>query len=190
MLINIRGTSGSGKSHIIRQVMEAYGGKDSFIRQKLEGRKQPLAYFKTNDETHRFLYIPGHYETACGGCDTIHGNDTIFDLVRKAHGNGYDVLFEGLILSVEFNRTLLLAQECAPVRVFAINIPLEECLASINFRRQLKNPDAPDVNPVNSKNKWQQTQRAMERLKLAGVDARMGNREEVLAWTKESLRVH
>jgi hypothetical protein len=198
VIINLRGTSGSGKSHIVREIMASVGGKDAFVRIKEDGRKQPLGYLSPpytswapqNGNIHSGqLFIPGHYETACGGCDTIHGNDRIFELVRMAAGEGHDVLFEGLILSVEFNRTLALWTDRFPLKVMAVNIPLDQCLESIMTRRRIKNPDAKDVNPYNTTNKHKQTIRSMERLQQAGVDTFIGDRAQVLAKVKEVLHV-
>lgn len=196
MIVNLRGTSGSGKSYIVREIMAALGGKEQFARLKEEGRKQPIGYYRCYDAValalrgdKSGLFIPGHYETACGGCDTIHGNDKIFDLVRRAAADSQDVLFEGLILSVEVTRTVALITDGLPLKVMAVDIPLEECVESIMIRRRVKNPDAPQLNPYNTTNKWKQTKRAMERLAQAGVDTFTGDRDQVLAATKEALGV-
>lgn len=93
MIINIRGTSGSGKSHLVRSVMDLYGLRTKFF---VENRKQPIGYTAHRRTSGRNLSVLGHYETACGGCDTIPSLDQIFSRAMKAHGE-HDVLFEGLI---------------------------------------------------------------------------------------------
>jgi len=184
MIVNIRGTSGSGKSHIIRAIMDQYGGKDSFEPVMLEDRKKPFGYYSTSGG----LFIPGHYESQCGGCDTIHGQDTIFNLVRSWAERGANVLFEGLLVSEEVRRTVELARSYnRGFHVLAIDHPIEECLASINVRRRLRNPDAADVNPANTTNRIKVITRAMGRLTTEGIPARWGTRKQVLAWTKEFL---
>ncbi len=188
MIVNLRGTSGSGKSYIVRQIMDVYGGQDNFERFHIDGRKQPIGYLSPS-KNGKQLYVPGHYETACGGCDTIHGNDTIFNYVRGAHTLGYNVLFEGLLITVEYNRTVKLQTDGFPLRVFAVNISLQECLDSILIRRRVKNPDALPVPPKNTTAKHKQSLRTVERLLEVGIDCRKGNREEVLQWTKEAFGV-
>jgi hypothetical protein len=184
MIVNIRGTSGSGKSHIIRQIMEDYGGKELFRRDHETGRKQPLGYYHEEGR----LYIPGHYETQCGGCDTIHGHDAIFKLVRDRYEEGYHVLFEGLLVSEEVVRTIKLAQEYPdPFWVLGIDEPIAVCLASINARRRIKNPDAGPVNPDNTTKRVAVIRRAVKRIELAGVRTKWGNREVILAKTRELL---
>jgi len=183
MIVNIRGTSGSGKSHIIRQVMDRYGGKDSFEPVMLEGRKKPFGYYSTSGG----LFIPGHYESQCGGCDTIHGQDTIFNLVRSWAERGANVLFEGLLVSEEVRRTVELSKSFSELRVLAIDHPIEECLAAINGRRLLRNPEAAPVNPANTTNRVRVISRAMSRLTKAGLPAQWGTRGQVLCWTKEFL---
>jgi len=66
-VIQIRGTSGSGKSTLVRQVMGLYYEKQPLFKR---GRKQPIGYILTHPDTPS-LFVPGHYESACGGLDTI-----------------------------------------------------------------------------------------------------------------------
>lgn len=189
MIVNLRGTSGSGKSHTLREIMKLYGGKDEFEPWFKSGRKQPLYYISNRPGPNgRKLFIPGHYETACGGCDTIsHGSDAIFEIIRKGNSQGHDVLFEGLLITVEYNRTLAMHTDGLPLAVHTINIPLQECLDSILTRRRIKNPDAEPVNPKNTTAKHRQAWQTHARLSKVGVTCRMGDRAEVLAWTKEAL---
>lgn len=164
MIINIRGTSGTGKSTLARQLMALYAPNP--LRYRKEGRKQPLGYrfrnsraretTKTglrlehpaqglarrawNQEFHRDLAVVGHYETDCGGADTIPDYDELFELVRNGSDAGMDVLFEGLLISGDVRRTTALhqwAQEHEDeLHVVAIQIPLEECVESVNQRRR------------------------------------------------------
>lgn len=188
MIVNLRGTSGSGKSHIVRQIMDLHGGKDAFTPEMMEGRRLPVGYLSPNGR----LYIPGHYETPCGGCDTfskepIKGMDAIFSFIRQKAAQ-YNVLFEGLLMSEEVRRTVQLSCDFpAQVMVFEINLSGEECLAAINSRRLARNPEAQPVNPHNTLNRRAVIHRAVCRLTTAGVGCRTGSRDEVLTWTKECL---
>ena len=80
MIVNIRGTSGSGKSTIVVRVCGLYDKKTPHF---LEGRKNPY-YYVFEKEGHKPLAILGHYESPCGGCDTIYtGYTDIFNLIKN-----------------------------------------------------------------------------------------------------------
>ena len=180
MIVQLRGTSGSGKSTVVRNIMAL---KKDWIRVKVEGRKQPIGYLSVAEPA---LAVMGHYETACGGCDTIPSMDRIYDLIREAADKGFNVLYEGLLISAEVNRAVELGKT-HDFLVLGIELPLELCLASINERRRAKKPDAPDVNPKNTEAKWKQTQRSMVRLAESGVECRWGSREEVERMARVAL---
>jgi hypothetical protein len=184
IVINVRGTSGSGKSHLVREVMKRYGSPMKYFR---DGRKQPIGYrLKPREGFGRDLAVIGHYETDCGGCDTVPKIDEIFELVRKAHADGMDVLFEGLLISAEVNRTAKLHADGIPLVVIALDVPLEECLASVESRRAAKSertgrPPRGPLNPDNTKSKHRGTLQAAERLNAAGVEVHRLDRDRALA---------
>jgi hypothetical protein len=179
VIITIKGTSGSGKSTIVRRIMEQYPG--ARMKWKREGRRQPVCYqLGITEPGARGLVVPGHYETACGGCDTLPSYDFTMDLIRRADSAGFDVLYEGLLLSGDVKRTAALHAEGRNIIVFAIQLPLEECLASVNARRREKNPEAPDVDPRTTTAKWRGVHLAMDRLKELGVRTYWGTRTQVL----------
>ena len=183
MIINIRGTSGSGKSTIVRQIMELYDTKDSL---RVSGRKRPIAYRLTK-EGHRPLVVLGHYETACGGCDTISQQPTIFQLVRTWAGVA-DVLFEGLLISAEVNNTAALYQDGLELRVYALTTDVEQCLDSVNMRRRARMGDK--FTPVKEKAtraKFKGVQSSLKRLRDHRVTVREGTRTEVLTGVLEEL---
>lgn len=190
MIINIKGTSGSGKSTIVRKIMDLYKGQK--IPYKEAGRRQPIGYVLYRSEAQHSgkpLAVVGHYETACGGCDTINKMDRIYELVRQAHQNGYDVLFEGLLLSAEFQRTYKLHADELPLLVLGMDIPLDVCIESVNKRRWAKNPDKPPVNPKNTESKWKGTKSTIRKLQEHGVDARWVQREEALELIMEKFDI-
>lgn len=186
-ILQIRGTSGSGKSTLARSIMEIYPSK---TRVKISGRKQPLGYVLNGSPSGRSLYVPGHYETPCGGCDTIPSLDLIYEHVRKAHDQGHDVLFEGLLISSEVNRSQALHDDGLPFHVLMLTTPIDVCLYSVNQRRQAKRgPDAPGVNPKNTQSKFQGTLSTCKRLSAGGVDVITGDRDLLLVKAMELLRV-
>lgn len=184
-VLNVRGTSGSGKSTLIRGLLDRYPEREPFY---IEGRKRPLYYVLSGAKDLPDIAVVGHYETACGGCDTITHLDTILETVRKL-AQTYPVVFEGLLVSAEFKRTLALKDEHGlDLSVFHIEIPLEQCVESVNARRREKNPDAPDVNPKGTENKWKVTRRTCERLREARVRVFEGNRAACAQAVLEVLR--
>lgn len=194
MIINVRSTSGGGKTHLVRSVMEGFSTRTSVFAKPVAGeraRKRPIGYI-CNRPGWRSLAVVGHYETACGGCDTIPEMEMIFRLVRDSHAAGMNVLFEGLLISADVNRTLALHTDGLPLRVIALDTPLQTCLDSINARRlqaherrvqeivqaNIKRrspiiiPDPPGpVSEANTTSKFKGVHQSMQRLLAAGVDA-------------------
>lgn len=186
MIINIRGTSGSGKSTLVRDLMAMYGRQTSF---KEEGRKQPIGYVcdPVQDGSGRDIHslaVVGHYETACGGCDTINKMERIFDLVRQSHRDGLNVIYEGLLISADVNRTQALHDEGMPLTVVGLDkVPIELCLSSVNGRR-LARVGPEKFTPVKEKNtrsKFRGVYLSMDRLRAAGVKVESCDRDEAMA---------
>ena len=65
MIINVRGTSGTGKSTVIHNILKKYPHKPVISH----GGKH-MGY-KVELTSGKFLYVVGKYETQCGGCDGI-----------------------------------------------------------------------------------------------------------------------
>lgn len=188
MIINIRGTSGSGKSTLVRNVLACYESRTVF---KEPSRRQPIGYLyhrrKTLGQPGRSLAVVGHYETACGGCDTIPNLERTFELVRQSHAAGHDVLFEGLLISSEVNRTVALHTDGLPLQIIALDTPLDICIESINQRRWAKNPDKPPVATKNTTSKHRAVELSMKRFKEAGLDACWLSRMLALDHVKKEL---
>jgi hypothetical protein len=175
--------------------MDLYRNK---ARVKIEDRKQPIGYILTK-AMHRPLALVGHYETACGGCDTITSMDDIYERVRAASLAGMDVLFEGLLISADANRIIALdawSKEPGPqrttVRVIALDTPLELCIASVNERR-LKDAEAKgkpykgDVNPKNTQSKFSGVKSSMKRIEAAGVTCSFESRDSAFELIKQEF---
>jgi hypothetical protein len=165
--------------------MECY---DSRTGLRVDGRKQPIGYLL--ERTHgKNLFVPGHYETPCGGCDTLPDFDTTFLAVQRHHKLGADVLFEGLLASSEFLRTSAMWSRHwgAELFVVGLDVPVEECLAGVNSRRRAKNPDKPDVNPRNTISKYKNVKSVMGKLCNLGVRTASLGREEAFNEIKEEL---
>jgi hypothetical protein len=158
MIINIRGTSGSGKSTLVRRVMSAY----ATVRPEYTAdRRQPISYHCVHPAPGGApLRVLGHYETPCGGCDTIPAQRELEAMARALHTDGANVLYEGLLCSHEQKRTTAMWDDPAlDYRVIVLDVPLDVCLASVNARRRAKKPEAEDVNPANTTAKWKTMRR-------------------------------
>ncbi len=191
MIINIRGTSGSGKSTLVRNLTALYHSR---LKIKQEGRKQPIGYIHHSSFVARPLAVVGHYETDCGGCDTIANMDEIYGKVREAHAAGMDVLYEGLLISADANRVVALHTDGLPVRVIALNTPLELCLESVNHRRRnnamVKGREYKgDVNPKNTTSKFAGVKSSMKRIEAAGIPCSWESRDSALELLKREFKL-
>jgi len=179
MIINIRGTGGSGKTTLVNRVMERYSGRDE-VFQEVEGRRRIVAYGLTPPPGLPELYVLGKYTTATGGCDTLPNLDLVYRLVAHFAGTGAHVLFEGIMASEEVTRAVAChkAHERALV-VVQLTTPIEVCLSSIRARREARGEEKP-LNPKNTTDRFKRVQRACERLRQAGVTVERLDREAAL----------
>lgn len=190
-IIHVRGTSGSGKSHLARRVMERYSSHGDLHR---KGRKRPFATLHSRVGGPP-LYVPGHYETDCGGADTIPTYDDYFDAVALAYGEGKDVLFEGLLSTPEINRTLRLHELAKDdLHIVFLDVPLEVCVESVNQRRRAKaqragKPEPDPLNPKNTESKHKQANSARNKLRAAGVNCHLLDREAAYLKVCELLEI-
>lgn len=175
MILVIIGTSGSGKSTLARKLMGYYPKHDQVF---VEGRKRPLYEIHTPEvvgESPQLVSL-GHYETPCGGADTLSSMsfDDVAKLASGLHVRGrYDVLMEGMVLGSCFRQIKAMHDEGLPVKVIAMDVDIDLCVASVNQRRRERNPDAEPLNPRNTINKKRTVARVAERLREAGLDVRI-----------------
>jgi len=187
MIINISGTGGSGKSHTVRSLMVCYDIREPLL---IEGRKRPWAYIcknlsRTTDtvggDNAKSLFVMGHYETPCGGCDTLatffseRYIDQIYETVRKV-SKDFNVIYEGLLIESDVRRRVELHQDGFPLTIISLDVSLEECLESTRKRRLAKGNDKP-LNPKNTIERYKHAKRCMIRLKTAGVNVLHLDRE-------------
>lgn len=175
--INLRGTGGAGKSTIVRTLMDRYANKGTEF---VEGRRQPISYFLSSPGM-TSLTVLGHYETACGGCDTITSPDEVYRLVHQSLDAGHNVVFEGIIIGDDVTRAVDLKKRLgADFHVIALNTPLDVCMAGIQSRRDARGDTRP-LSDKNTRSRADRLKRIMARLKDANVNAKWMSREEALA---------
>lgn len=176
-IINIRGTSGSGKSTLVKNIMARYKHKLT-IRNPDPAKKRPMGYLVSNDNK-KWLAIVGHYEIACGGCDTIKTYAEVMAKVTEAYELGYDVLFEGAVLSTLWKPFVELYQGGYPLEIISLNTPLKVCLESVMMRRREKSgDDAKPLNPKTTTGKFNSTKSTHAKITAAGVPGVWASREE------------
>jgi hypothetical protein len=188
MILNFRGTSGSGKTTVVRGLMAKYPTViplGEFPEKKPDGyecRPDRKAFDPGDDPIADGpnLYVVGSYKNTCGGCDGIKTQDEACDRVRRYAALG-DVLFEGLLISHIFARYQKLDQEMAQAHghktIWAfLDTPLELCLDRIRERRNAraaaKGVEPKPLNTKNTENKWNDARRSFQKAKTAGLDAR------------------
>jgi len=145
MIISIRGTHGSGKSTVMRELIDKYCAQRYYGR---AGKGRPEAYELALPGVHRTAYILGPYETTCGGCDAIQPYDLILELLTEYGAKGH-VLFEGALVSSSYGRIGRLMEQWGQDGVMAfLNTPIDECLRRVVQRRV----DRGDLRPFNPQN--------------------------------------
>ncbi len=188
MIINVRGTSGSGKSTLVRSVMSEYKQRSAV---KIKGRRQPLMYILSGHPfRERSLAVLGHYETPCGGCDTISKTDEIISTVEQSVAAGHDVLFEGLLISTMKNQLIDMHEAGYEIAVVSLGeVPVEACISSVNERRlqRLGEEKYTPVNPKGTTSKHATVARTMTAFEEAGMTTFTGNRDTALKFVQGML---
>ncbi len=184
MIINLRGANGAGKSTVVTRIMELYATKQP---QLVDGRRQPLLY-DLSHESHRPLAVLGHYEIACGGCDTIKTVDEVFRLVYDYDSLGYDVLFEGIMVQDDRTRMIKLKNHVGRENVLVIGLKtdIEECLAAVRKRREERGNEKP-LDEKNTRDRAKRVTRTLDFLADNGVPVKRLDREAAYLMVKEVL---
>ncbi len=147
MILNIRGTHGSGKSTVVRSIIDRYPGVH------LGPDNKPLGYRVNIPWLSRPLYVVGSYKTACGGCDGIQPYSLIWPRVVEYAGQGH-VMFEGALVSSSYGNIGRDSTVYGDQFVFCfLNTPLKVCLERIMARRKAKGNDKP-LDPKNTEYKY------------------------------------
>lgn len=132
-IVQLHGASGSGKTTLVRHLMEMYGPvKDIHL---LNYQRQPIAQFLMN-APNRPLCLVGHYYAACGGADTLKSRHVPYLIAKEALDLGYDVLLEGIFLSVELHRVVALQEAGYDRHNVFLDVPIEWCEESVQRRRE------------------------------------------------------
>lgn len=133
MIISLRGTSGSGKSTLVRKITALYaaGGTPHFVDGR---RKAYYTIWNREDSRGAQLMVPGHYDIANGGVDTLKTLDEAYHLAEEFSAKGCDVLMEGKNMSDGPPHALNLYRRGLDVRVVHLCESLEVCVRGVRKR--------------------------------------------------------
>jgi hypothetical protein len=154
LVINPRGTSGAGKTWLVREIMAAYrraGAEPKAIMR--EGRSRPFGWRLSHPRGGRTLAVIGDYQATRGGTDTIPktdgGLDQAFRLTQALADDGHDVVLEGYQLSGDHAGTAALAEAQArqgrALHVLCLDVPLEQCVRNVVARRRARQGARPAI---------------------------------------------
>ena len=169
MIVQVQGTSGSGKSTLVRDLM-TWGRRAGQVDPVMYRGKIIDYVITVPTRGKRGVALIGKYETPCGGCDQVGSSAEVLRRVRRYASKGYDVVFEGLLLSGgqgTLGRAML--KYGKDFAYAFLDTPLETCLARVRARRYaraLKAGREKEVKPLNPKNttaKWHACQRYREK---------------------------
>lgn len=171
-VINIRGTSGSGKTTVVRRLMEQHMNDTVDVRGIFGGRERLIGHRLDS------LFILGNYSGAdCGGCDGFSWKGAADDICARVveearHG---PVVFEGLMCSGYGTQRFIDLQqhEHVQLHILQLTTPLADCLASVQERRvkaaAKKGKDPLPLNPKNTSEKWHGTMKGSQNLERVGI---------------------
>lgn len=154
LVINPRGTSGAGKTWLVRQVMAAYteGGNQASPIMR-EGRLRPIGWQLLHPLGGPTLAVIGDYQLTKGGTDTISSSDgglnEAFRLADALAAEDHDVLMEGFELSGEHYHTAMLAKaqrsRGSALHVLCLTVAVEECIQNVVARRRASQVARPAI---------------------------------------------
>ncbi len=128
MIISLRGTNGAGKSTIVRTLMKDYPERHEI---RMIGRRKPIGY-RLSHPGLKDVFVPGHYEIANGGIDTLRDLEEAYDMIEEYDKIGCHVIYEGKNTSDGTARIRRFTKE--QVIVVVITHPVEACIASVRAR--------------------------------------------------------
>jgi len=167
-LLNIRGTNGSGKSTVVRDLMLRQGIVSSIKNEK----GKTWAY-----ELGEKIFVLGRYETACGGLDTYKDFAQTRTAIRSLLPLGH-IVMEGVLWSTVFKQSDEVAREFPQHHCIwaMLDTPAEICLRRVKARQEEKGK-VKDIDEALLIDKIEQITRRQAALKDEGWDTR------ILPWT-------
>jgi hypothetical protein len=180
MIIVIRGTNGSGKSHTVRRIL-ALGW---LMRENLPERSCVIRISRVT----RPVLVIGPYEKgrSMGGCDCIRQPSRIYSLIEWAESRGFHAILEGVILATR--PYLDFHEQGLDVRYIFLNPPFIQCLRNIRWR-QIKKGHASTVSQASMHRKQERAQHMLMCARALGMPAKQFDESsDAVRWILRSLR--
>ena len=188
MILNIRGTNGSGKTHLVRRLLAEHENEVIYD----QTGKKIVAYNLFNLNT----FVVGRYDVACGGADAMpkpkdmpgwNSMDVVEQEVRRYAKMG-NVLFEGLIVSSVYGRWEKIAAELPFTWAF-LDTPMEVCRQRVGERnggKLLKNEEL-GLEKTHLGLVYKRCQTHLRRAQTAGLNVLVVNYERAYETIQEQL---
>lgn len=164
MIIKIHGTSGSGKTTAVRELMD------------LANSVMTIHYGAQKAEAYRLdagvgtmpTYVLGSYGNACGGVDTIPSTAELITLIDRYRICGH-LVFEGLLISTYHGGLGKYLDSMADIpKVWAfMDTPIDECVERVRQRRLAAGNTRP-FNEANTRNRVKPIQALRSKLIARG----------------------
>jgi len=170
--INIRGTCGAGKSHIVHVMRDELRPEPVFE----VGRRRPVGYKVCG----LGLFIVGHYEIAIGGIDTFKTLDDAYDVIDRWGARGYSILCEG---KAQNRDTDYIIGRQRQFRIICVNLTTsqDEAVASVRARGH-------NIREDIIRRTWRKCQRDADTLRRGGVQVHDLNRDAAMKMVRNILR--
>jgi hypothetical protein len=173
---NPRGTSGSGKTTIVRAILDVSGA----VPCEYHGKKVRMyrGEFQGSD-----LYVLGDYRGICGGCDTIQPFADILPLITYVMNKTVPsiLVYEGLLISHSIGSIGDLVKPYGQRHVMGfLDTPLEVCLERVKGRRLERGQLAP-LNPENTTKDHASVARCHARASQQGFHTVSINHEDAIS---------
>lgn len=175
-IVRLCGTSGSGKTTVARELMEA---ADEVV--PIGPVKRPEVY-SVHLGLAAPLYIIGPYTATCGGVDSLDGWRQAMDLVHRYADRGH-VFYESLLMSTYYGEQGKETCRYGKRHIWAfMDTPIEVCIERIKMRRFERGTTKP-LNEENTRNRVRTIDRLREKV------FHLGHRVEVVPYQKATETV-
>lgn len=191
-VLMIKGTSGSGKTHLARRIMELYPENGTVIGPSLKSKGTMVEGHHLRRPVGKGLFALGrYYGPACGGCDSFSWRgaaDWIVGQILRYDSSGEDLLVEGLMVTTWGADRVIGLHRALDLKVIQLTTPLAKCLAAVQARRAERGNTKP-LNPGNTTSKWRGAQSGSRTIEKAGVEVIWADREVAFERAREILKL-